>query len=161
MSDKGRKKRKTKFGRAEWCSMPDLGIPLIKARIDTGAKTSAIHARNIAPFEKDGVQYVSFEIHPIQRTRKATIRCEDKVNDYRCVKSTTGTTEERYVIETRLQIGGDYDQLVEVTLTNRRSMSYRMLIGRQALNKRAIIDPGRSCLHGKNSKGTVYKAYGL
>ena len=86
------------IGSEEWCSFPALGIPAIKARVDSGAKTSSLHAFNIQTFRRDGSLWVSFEVHPLQNNRRALLRCERPVIDKRRVKSSSGVAETRYVI---------------------------------------------------------------
>ncbi|UUV20826.1 30S ribosomal protein S6--L-glutamate ligase [Flavobacterium sp. CBA20B-1] len=127
-------------GSEEWCSLPNLKVPAIKVRVDSGAKTSALHAEQIVPFEKNGEKWVKFVIHPIQRSAKSTINCEAKVIDKRVVKSSTGTRESRYVIQTELSLG-EQSWNIELTLTNRDSMGFRMLLGREAMTGRIIVDP--------------------
>ncbi|MCI5122246.1 MAG: alpha-L-glutamate ligase, partial [Candidatus Electrothrix sp. AUS4] len=121
-------------------------LPAIKARIDSGAKTSSIHAFNIQPFRRSGRSWVSFEVHPIQGNRRIVIRCEKPVIDRRPVKSSSGLSETRYVISATMKLGTEsWD--IELTLANRDSMGYRMLLGREAMAKRLIIDPSQSfCL---------------
>ena len=97
-------KEKVIVGSEEWCSFPILGIPTIKARVDSGAKTSALHAINIAPFIKDGENWVKFDINPIQNNVKTIIHCESKLIDKRIVKSSSGFREQRYVIGSELEI---------------------------------------------------------
>lgn len=128
------------LGSEEWCSLPDLKVPAIKVRVDSGAKTSALHAEHIVPFEKNGEAWVKFTIHPIQRNIKSTIQCEAKVIDKRVVKSSTGTRESRYVINTEVSLG-EKRWPIELTLTNRDSMGFRMLLGREAMTGRIIVDP--------------------
>jgi len=127
-------------GSEEWCSLPDLKVPAIKVRVDSGAKTSALHAEQITPFEKEGEKWVRFVIHPIQRNVKSSIVCESKVVDKRVVKSSSGTRESRYVINTEISIG-EQSWDIELTLTNRDSMGFRMLLGREAMVGRIIVDP--------------------
>lgn len=127
-------------GSEEWCSLPDLKVPAIKVRVDSGAKTSALHAEQITPFEKEGEKWVRFVIHPIQRNVKSSIVCESKVVDKRIVKSSSGTRESRYVINTEISIG-EQSWNIELTLTNRDSMGFRMLLGREAMVGRIIVDP--------------------
>ena len=133
-------------GSAEWFSFPGLGIPAIKARVDSGAKTSAIHAFNIQPFKRNGQPWVSFEVHPLQDNRRAVVRCESPVVDRRVVKSSTGTSEKRYVVREALHADGEsWD--IELTLTNRDSMGFRMLLGREAMAGRMLVDPDNAfCL---------------
>lgn len=127
-------------GSEEWCSFPSLGIPTIKARVDSGAKTSALHAVNIVPFEKNGEKWLKFDINPLQNNGKTIIHCEAKMIDKRIVKSSSGSRESRYVIQTELELGGNHWE-VELTLTNRDSMGYRMLLGREAMSGRVLVDP--------------------
>jgi ribosomal protein S6--L-glutamate ligase len=127
-------------GSAEWCALPDLGIPAIKARVDSGAKTSSIHAFNIKTFKRFGATWVSFDIHPLQHDRKTTIHCESRVIDRRIIKSSNGTSEKRYVIQANLTIA-EQSWDIELTLTNRDSMGHRMLLGREAMHGHMLVDP--------------------
>ena len=127
-------------GSEEWCSLPELKVPAIKVRVDSGAKTSALHAENIVAFEKNGEKWVRFIVHPLQRNVKSIIACEAKIIDKRIVKSSTGTRESRYVINTEISLG-DLSWTIELTLTNRDSMGYRMLLGREAMAGKIIVDP--------------------
>ena len=147
-------------GCEEWCSFPSLSIPAIKARVDSGAKTSSVHAVNIQPFKRNNEPWVSFEMHPLQGSRKVSVRCEAQVVDRRVVKSSSGDTEKRYVIRIPLQLGGDIWE-VEVTLTNRDSMGYRMLLGREAMNDRILVNPGVSFSLGDLKTEEVTKLYGV
>jgi len=133
------------LGSEEWFSFPDLGIPAIKARVDSGAKTSALHAVNITPFIKDETSWVRFDINPIQKNQKTVIHCEAPLVDKRIVKSSSGFREQRYVIQTTLDIG-DSSWPIEMTLTNRDSMGFRMLLGREAMSGRVLVDPEQSYL---------------
>jgi len=134
-------------GAEEWCVLPELGLPFIKARIDSGAKTSCLHAFNIQPFEENGQKFVRFDVHPLQGTRKCTKTCVAPVLEKRVVKSSNGALEKRYVIQTTLLLGGN-QWPVEISLTNRDTMGYRMLLGRQAMLGKIIVDPSRSfCCH--------------
>lgn len=135
------------IGSEEWCSFPTLGIPAVKARVDSGAKTSSIHAFNLHKFTRDGERWISFEIHPLQGSRKAVLRCESRIVDRRTVKSSSGSSETRYVIRSMLNFGGQ-SWPVELTLANRDTMGYRMLLGREAMNGRMLVDPSASFLHG-------------
>lgn len=152
-------KNKIIIGKEEWCSLEGLGLPAIKARVDSGAKTSSLHAFNIHQFEEDGKRYVHFDIHPIQNDRKTIQSCRGLVVDKRNVKSSSGDTERRPVIKTPIKLG-DETWEIEVTLTNRDSMGYRMLIGREAMNNRVLIDPDSSFCLGKVSEDEVKKYYG-
>src|SRR5690606_12357002 len=123
-----------------WCALPDLKVPAIKVRVDSGAKTSALHAEQITPFEKNGETWIKFLIHPIQKNVKSAILCEAKVIDRRIVTSSTGTRESRYVINTELSLV-EKSWTIELTLTNRDSMGFRMLLGREAMTRNIIVDP--------------------
>ena len=141
-----KEENKIVIGGEEWFSFPSLGIPAIKARVDSGAKTSSIHAFNIQKFNRNGESWVSFEVHPLQRNRQVVIRCERPIVDKRSVKSSTGIAETRYVVEVTLKAGNEsWD--IEVNLANRDSMGYRMLLGREAMAGRVLVDPSLShCL---------------
>lgn len=134
-------------GSEEWCALPQLGIPAIKVRVDSGAKTSSLHAFNIRSFKRDGAPWVSFEAHPLQGNRRAIVRCEAEVVDRRVVKSSSGLAEKRHVIRTTLR-HDDQTWEIELTLTNRDSMGYRMLLGREAMVGRILVDPAASFLGG-------------
>jgi ribosomal protein S6--L-glutamate ligase len=146
-------------GSEEWCVFPSLHIPAIKARVDSGAKTSAIHAFNIQSFRRRGQDWVSFYVHPLQNDRKCVVRCEAPVVDRRMVKSSTGTAEKRYVIRTAIELGDNYWE-VELTLTNRDSMGYRMLLGREAMLGRMLVDPAESFCAGDFSAEELTTFYG-
>ncbi len=137
-----------KLGWREWVAFPDLGIPRIKAKVDTGARTSALHAFYTEAFERDGQPWVRFGVHPRQNDSDDVIECEAPVLDQRVVRDSGGHEELRFVIATTLSIGGS-TQRVEVTLTDRDSMKFRVLIGRTAMRGRYLVDPGRSYLCGK------------
>ena len=146
------------LGSEEWCSFPELGIPAIKARVDSGAKTSALHGKNIAPFLKDGQNWVKFDINPIQNNVKTIIHCEAPLVDKRVVKSSSGFREQRFVIQTNLEIGNG-TWLIEMTLTNRDSMGFRMLLGREAMSGRVLVDPEQQYLLGQPSTDNLKDVY--
>lgn len=146
------------LGSEEWCSFPELGIPTIKARVDSGAKTSALHAINIAPFKKEGHNWVKFDINPIQNNVKTIIHCEAPLVDKRVVKSSSGFREERYVIQTNLEIG-NANWVIEMTLTNRDSMGFRMLLGREAMSGRVLVDPEQQYLLGQPTSDNLKEVY--
>lgn len=147
------------IGSEEWCSFPELGVPAIKARVDSGAKTSSIHAFNIQTFRRDSVTWVSFEIHPIQNDRRTVIRCEKPIIDKRLVKSSSGISETRFVISAPIKIGDNVWD-IELTLANRDSMGFRMLLGREAMSGRLIVDPSVACTLGEVSDDTLKEYYG-
>lgn len=128
------------LGSEEWCSFEELGIPAIEARVDSGAKTSSLQANNIQLFDKHGVEWVRFEVHPIQVNRSIAVQCEAKVYAKRTVKSSSGTASERIVIQTEITLGDDKFE-IELTLANRESMEFRMLLGREALINRYMVNP--------------------
>jgi ribosomal protein S6--L-glutamate ligase len=146
------------LGSEEWCSFPELGIPTIKARVDSGAKTSALHAINIAPFIKNEKNWVRFDINPIQNNLKTVIHCEAPLIDKRIVKSSSGFREQRYVIQTNLEIGNSRWP-IEMTLTNRDSMGFRMLLGREAMSGRVLVDPEQQYLLGQPTTDNLKELY--
>lgn len=148
--DKELKRDSKIIGWREWVSLPLLGIPAIKGKIDTGAKTSSLHAYDISLEVVGAETFVNFKVHPIQKNDSLEIVCRAVLVDQRSVTDSGGHKEERYVIRTSLSLGG-IRKRVELTLTNRESMKYRMLIGRSAL-KEYYIDPSQSYLTGKTTK---------
>ncbi|WP_309609136.1 30S ribosomal protein S6--L-glutamate ligase [Flavobacterium sp.] len=146
------------LGCEEWCTFPDLNIPIIKARVDSGAKTSALHAVNISPFIRDNENWVKFDINPIQNNTRAVKHCEAKLIDKRVVKSSSGYREQRFVIQTEVKIGDD-SWTIEMTLTNRDSMGFRMLLGREAMSGRVLVDPEQKYLLGQPSPETIKSFY--
>jgi len=149
---------KTIIGSEEWCSLPTLGIPAIKVRVDSGAKTSSLHAFNIRQFRRGGTIWVGFEVHPLQKNRRTIVRCEAEVVDKRIVKSSSGIGEKRYVVRTTLQFS-DQQWPVELTLTNRDSMGYRMLLGREAMIGRLLVDPSAAFLGGQRKDQDIQALY--
>lgn len=137
-------------GWREWAGLPDLGVARVKAKVDTGARTSAIHAWDVTLFHKDGAPWAAFELHPRQRDNALRIACEAPVCDERVVRSSTGHEERRVVIRTTLALGADAWP-IELTLARRDAMGFRMLIGRTALKRRALVDPSRSYLCSKEA----------
>lgn len=131
------------LGWREWAALPDLGVRNLKAKLDTGARTSSLHAFRMHRYTSDGQEMVRFEVHPVQRSRAATVTVEAPVLEERRVRNSGGGVEVRPVIETTLELAGR-KWPIELTLTRRDEMGFRMLLGRQALRGRVHIDPAAS-----------------
>lgn len=131
------------LGWREWLALPDLHISHIKVKVDTGARSSALHAFDIHHFERDGTAMVRFKVHPHQRSTTVTVEAEAPLWDERLVRSSSGHTQPRPVIRTPIALG-DRQWSIELTLTNRDAMGFRMLLGREAVRHRFLVDPGRS-----------------
>lgn len=131
------------IGSEEWCVFETLGIPAIKARVDSGAKTSSLQATNIKIVMKHGEEWVQFEVFPLQESRSIALRCESRLIDRRTVKSSSGISEERLVIKAPVRMGEDVFEIA-LTLANRDTMEYRMLLGREAISGRYLVDPSSS-----------------
>lgn len=138
---------KTRVGWREWVGFPDLGIGRIKAKLDTGARSSTLHAYDVAPFERDGERWVRFRVHPRQKDDEFEVVCEAPLIEEREVKSSTGTVTSRPVVATHLEWMGERWE-VELTLIRRDEMGFRCLVGRQAMKGRWIVDPARSYVGG-------------
>ncbi len=130
-------------GWREWVSLPALGITHIKTKIDTGARTSALHAFSLEPFMENGKQKIRFDMHPLQHNTTFVITCTADIIDKRMVTDSGGHAEERFVILTPITIAGQ-SWPIEITLTERENMLFRMLLGRSALRRRFIVNPARS-----------------
>jgi len=140
--------RKIIIGRLESIALPELAITDLQVRVDTGAKTSSLHVDNIKKSIIKGVHSVSFDIHPDAHNVDTKLKCTAPISDIRKVKSSNGTTEERYVIETPVVLGKE-EWTIEITLTDRSDMSYLMLFGREALGKKFLVDPSKVFLGSK------------
>lgn len=147
------KKEKKTIGWREWVKLPDLNVKFVKAKIDTGARTSSLHAYDVEVFRKRGQDYVRFKVHPLQRDTKKTVTAVAKVHEYRKIKSSSGHTTERPVIITEIELLGE-KWPIELTLANRDEMGFRMLVGREGLRKRLLVDPGKSYYSVKPKKKT-------
>lgn len=137
-------------GALELCDLPELQIRALNVRIDTGAKTSSLHVDNLDEFERDGKRWVAFDIHPDIHNVKQILRREARVKELRVVKSSNGIAEKRYLVDTVIRLS-DREWHIDLTLTDRSGMTYLMLLGRQAMAGRIIVDPGREYVLGKQS----------
>jgi len=135
-------------GWREWVSLPDLGVAWMKAKLDTGARSSAIHAFDQHSFDRDGREWVRFSIHPWQRSTEDAVQVELPVHARRTVRSSTGHEQERPVVLMDVRLV-DRVLTAEVSLSSRDEMGFRMLIGREALRQGFLIDSGRSYLGGR------------
>ncbi len=139
------------IGWREWVSLPELGIKRIKAKVDTGARSSSIHAFDVESFERDGDEWVRFKVHPVQRSTRKTVTVESKLLESRSVRSSSGKATIRPVILAKIKLLG-LTWPVELTLANRDQMGFRMLLGRQAFRDRFLVDAGSSYFGGKPKK---------
>lgn len=139
------------IGWREWVGLPDLGIAEIKVKVDTGARSSALHVVELRIEERDGRRVACFEVHPRQRDTKGTVAVEVDVLEHRKVRSSSGKATLRPVIVTSAVLMGERWP-IELTLTNRDEMGFRMLLGREAVRGRFLVDPGRSFLSGDRWK---------
>jgi len=144
------------LGWREWAALPDLGLPAIKVKVDSGARTSALHAFYTEKYQLDSVDMVKFLIHPIQKNYDFHVECHAPIIDFREVSDSGGHKEMRYVIETSIVIG-TVSWPIELNLTNRDTMRFRMLLGRRAIEARAVIDPVASYLNGKLRARKLYQ----
>ena len=137
------KRERPVIGWREWVALPALLDLPIKAKIDSGARTSSVHSFGTRRFSERGEPWVEFLLHPIQRVNLPEIACVAPIKDERWVRSSNGETEKRIVVETLARLGA-VDWPIELTLADRDVMGFRMLLGREAIRRRFLIDPGRS-----------------
>lgn len=144
--------RRRVVGWREWTSLPELGIEAVKVKVDTGARSSCLHAYDIREMQRRGQVWLAFKVHPLQRSDRYVVECESRLLEYREVTSSNGRREVRPVIRTGIELG-DVRWQIELTLTRRDSMGFRMLLGREAVRGRFMVDPGRSYLASKMPAG--------
>jgi ribosomal protein S6--L-glutamate ligase len=148
-----------KIGWKEWFGLDCIGLPAIKGKIDTGAKTSSLHAFNIESFYIEDVEYVKFDIHPLQKNKKFAKSCIARVIDRRMVSDSSGKKEKRFVIKSNLFIGKNKIR-IELTLANRDSMTFRMLLGRDAIKQaKMLVDPSKAFIQGKIKRSKILQLY--
>lgn len=139
------------IGWREWISLPDLGVKFVKAKIDTGARSSSIHAYEIDYVDRNGERWARFKINPIQRNLDWVVTSEALVIDERSIRSSSGQAEVRPVVKSAVKLLGQVFE-IELTLADRNQMGFRMLLGREAFRRRFLIDPGRSYVGGVPKK---------
>lgn len=150
------KQEKGLIGWREWVELPGLKIKKIKAKVDTGARSSSLHAFELHIYERSGKEYVKFKVHPDQRSAKSSLTCNARVLEYRKIKSSNGQTELRPVIVTPIRLLGQ-EWPIEITLTNRDEMGFRMLLGRESFRKKFYVDAGNSYFGVKKNKKGIRK----
>lgn len=136
------------MGWREWLALPKLDIPAIKAKLDTGARSSCIHAENIRTERRDGIEYVTFDVAPLREHSKFVLRCASPVHDERYVRSSSGARDLRLFVRTRIEVG-ELSWVAQVSLADRRKMRFPMLLGRSAMAQRIVVDPSHSYLTGR------------
>jgi len=144
--------KKLTVGNLETCSLPELGIKDLQVRVDTGAKTSSLHVDNLEKIQKGGKPWVKFDLHPDIYHVERVIKCEAALTDLRSIKSSNGVSETRYVISTLFQLGSN-SWPIEITLTDRSDMSYLMLLGREGMKDRILVDPSSTFLLAPDDVG--------
>lgn len=142
------------LGWREWLRLPELGVPALKAKIDTGARSSTLHAFDVTEFARDGRRWVRFKVHPVQRSARHTVEAEAELHDERLIRDSGGKEQLRPVILTAVEVDGERWP-IELTLTNRDAMGFRMLLGRQAIRGRFVVDAGRSYVQSRRNGVTV------
>jgi len=142
------------IGWREWISLPDLGIKRIKVKVDTGARSSSLHAIKQRIFERDGEKWVRFQVNPVQDKTTEKIKTEAKILEFRSIRSSSGVADMRPAIITSIELLG-ITWPIELTLSNRDAMGFRMLLGRQAFRHKFHVDAGRSFYGGKPKKRSI------
>ena len=138
-------------GWREWAQLPELNVEMIKVKIDTGAKTSSLHAFDLSTLTYMGRDCVQFDVHPIQDNDIITHTCISPIVDYRRITSSTGHSQRRFIIHTTLKIG-EFSSIIEISLANRDEMGFRMLVGRNALKGHIWVDPSHSFLLSRKAR---------
>lgn len=147
-------KNKMIIGSIENADLPDLGIFDLQVRVDTGAKTSSLHVDNIVRYKQDGKPWVKFDLHPNIHKVEEVVQCKAPLKDVRSIKSSNGTSEERYVIKTKFTLGNQ-TWPIQISLTDRSDMSYLMLFGREGMRNKVLVDPSNTFLvSGDNNKAS-------
>ncbi len=136
------------LGWREWVTFDSWSVPFVKAKVDTGARTSSLHAFGVESFDRDGNEWVRFEVHPWQRSEQDAVMVEAPLIDRRSIKSSTADVQNRPVVSASVLIAGVAAD-IEITLTNRDEMGFRMLLGREAIREQFLVHPGRSYLGGR------------
>lgn len=136
------------IGWRENVALPKLNIPIIKAKIDTGARSSALHAFNIRELELNGSRIIQFQVHPRQRDNQTTVIAEAELLEYRKIRNSGGIAQLRPIIKTQIELGKQI-WAIELSLTDRDVMGFRMLLGRQAVRNKFLVDPGKSFLQSR------------
>jgi len=150
------KKEKLIIGWREVVALPTLGIPAIKAKVDTGARTSSLHAYDLKFYKRGGKSFVKFKVHPKQKDSKTTIKTHAPVIEFRKVRSSNGLETKRPVISAQVSLMGEtWD--TELTLADRDQMGFRMLLGRQCFRGRMLVDVGKSFCGEKAKKKKIQK----
>ncbi|MCK9174950.1 MAG: RimK/LysX family protein [Desulforhopalus sp.] len=148
------------IGWREWVALPELGIETIKVKVDSGARSSSLHAFDVDTFDRDGNQWVRFKVHPLQRSQEKNIVVEAKILEFRSVKSSSGVAKMRPVIMVEIEFL-DERWPVELTLASRDNMGFRMLLGREAFRGRFLVDAGNSYYGGRPERKKMAKKNNL
>lgn len=149
----------TVVGWREWVRLDSVGVPWVKAKVDTGARTSSLHAFDLQTYEVEGRPWVRFDVHPWQATAEDAVTVELPVHDRRTVRSSSGHEETRYVVLVQIVLGHRSVE-AEVTLTDRDEMGFRMLVGREALVQGFLVDPAASYVGGRPERAVRRRNWG-